>query len=274
MVEKTERNKKNTAYIGRLVRVLTCAAGVAFLAGACGSASGGTTIRDTVGSGGYAIYYVNNEETRIFSNAYEMNAEPDETLSAIDELLEGLQRVPSKLEYEAPIAGSVQLRNYYFADGLLTLDFTDDYRDVDAVREILLRAAIVRTMTQIPDVEHVTFLVDGAALTDSKGNAIGHMNADTFIYNAGNEINAYERVQLTLYFANEEGAALLPVYRTVVYNSNIAMERVVVDQLIAGPKSDKTHPVMNPQTGVNTVRVQDGTCYVDFNNAFWCSRIR
>lgn len=252
----------------RTVSVLLCAVLTAFLASACTGRTSGTVIKDTVGSGGYAIYYVNNEETRIFSNAYELAADPGNPSEAIDELIEGLKRVPDKLEYEAPIAGNVQLLEYDYTDGLLTLNFSGDYREESAVREILLRAAIVRTLTQVPGVERVAFTVAGAPLTDSKGNAIGHMNADTFIYNAGNEINAYERVQLTLYFANEEGTALLPVYRTVVYNSNITMERLIVDQLIAGPKSDKTHPVINPQTGVNTVSVQDNTCYVDFNNAF------
>ena len=235
-------------------------------ASACNEGSG--IIKDTVGSQGYAVYYVNNAETRIFSHAYELRSDPEETLTAIDELLEELQRVPDKLEYEAPIAGDVVLRNHYFADGLLTIDFTSEYREVVQVREILLRAAIVRTLTQIPAVEHVTFLIDGEPLTDNKGNVVGHMTADTFIYNAGNEINSYERIQLTLYFANEDGDGLLPVYRTVVYNSNISMERLIVDQLIVGPKSDKTYPLINPQTGVNTVSVRDGICYVDFNNAF------
>ena len=263
MDEKTENYKRNK------VRLIPALLLMMFLASACSSSgAGANTIRDTVGSEGYAIYYVNNEETRIFSNAYEMVAAPEETLKAIDELIEGLQRMPDKLEYEAPIGGDVEIRNYYFADGLLTMDFTNDYREVDPVREILLRAAIVRTLTQIPAVERVMFLVDGTPLTDLKGNDVGHMTADTFIYNAGSEINAYERVQLTLYFANEEGTGLLPVYRTVVYNSNITMERLIVDQLIAGPKSNKTFPVISPQTGVNTVSVRDNICYVDFNNAF------
>ena len=95
------------------------------------------------------------------------------------------------------------------------------------------------------------------------------MNADQFIDNAGNEINTYEKVKLTLYLADEEGDNLKAVTRTVVYNSNISMERLVVDQLIAGPsENESAFPTINPDTRVVSVNVQDGICYVNFDSAF------
>lgn len=95
------------------------------------------------------------------------------------------------------------------------------------------------------------------------------MNAEQFVDNAGNEINTYEKVKLTLYLADESGERLKPVNRTVVYNSNISMERLVVEQLVGGPKeSEKAFPVINPETKVISVNVKDGICYIDFDSAF------
>lgn len=229
---------------------------------ACGSRG------DARSEDGINVYYVNREETRIFSSPYMDELDISDVNDSVMELIDELKRVPEKLEYEAPIAGDVELLDVTLSDKLLTLNFAPGYAEVSSVREILLRAAIVRTLTQIDGVDFVTFLVNGEPLADAKGNIIGNMSADTFIYNAGNEINAYERMQLTLYFANEKGDGLIPVYRTVVYNSNIALERLVVDQLILGPQNDIANPTINPATGVLRVSVSDGICYVDLDSAF------
>ncbi len=213
------------------------------------------------------IYYLNNEKTKLLSVDYSLQSERSDTKAAVDELLKQLEVPSKKLEYEVPFSHGVDLKSYYFENHLLTLDFDGAYRDVDTVREILVRAAIVRTLTQIPGVHHVSFLVEGKPLTDAHEDIVGNMNADTFIYNAGKEINAYERIQLTLYFANEKGDALRSVYRSVVYNSNISMERLVVDQIIKGPQNNISHPTINPATQVLTVNVRDGICYVDVDEA-------
>ena len=134
--------------------------------------------------------------------------------------------------------------------------------------EILDRAAIVRTFTQLDSVEYVSFQIDGAPLTDHYGNIVGNMSADTFINNVGNEINTYEKVQLKLYFATKEGNRLSPVYRSVVYNSNISMERLAVEQIINGPNTDIVFPSISKDTKIKSVNVKDGVCYIDFDNGF------
>ncbi|MCR5747532.1 MAG: GerMN domain-containing protein, partial [Lachnospiraceae bacterium] len=133
--------------------------------------------------------------------------------------------------------------------------------------EILDRAAIVRTFTQLDEIEYVSFQVEGTPLSDHYGNVIGNMSADTFIFNVGNEINTYEKVELKLYFANEAGDKLVPVYRSVVYNSNISMERLALEQLISGPNTDICYPTIAKDCKINSISVRDGVCYIDFDAA-------
>ena len=56
--------------------------------------------------------------------------------------------------------------------------------------------------------------------------------------------------------------------RTVVYNSNISMERLVVENLVKGPESEEVFPVINSATKVQGVTVKDGICYVNLDDAF------
>ena len=151
---------------------------------------------------------------------------------------------------------------------MLTLNFAGTYSETDKTTEILDRAAMVRTLTQVPGIDYVTFTVERSPLLDGNGKIIGNMSADSFVYNAGNEINTYEKVELVLYFATDEGHKLIPVYRSVVYNSNILMQRLAIEQLLKGPNTDLARPTLNPQTKINSVSVRDGVCYVDFDEGF------
>lgn len=214
------------------------------------------------------VYYVNVGETGIISQDYELKAGKANTDEAINELLQLLKTMPDRLEYEAPISGKIDLVSYSVNDNLLTLNFNSNYNDLGRTIEILDRAAIVRTFTQLDHVDYVTFQIDGTPLTDHSGNIIGNMSSDTFIYNVGNEINTYEKVELKLYFANETGDKLVPVYRSVVYNSNISMERLAIEQIISGPNNDISSPTIANTSKINSINVKDGTCYVDFDASF------
>lgn len=215
----------------------------------------------------YRIYYVSNDETKIIEREYVSGTTDTEAL--LGELLAQLASIPEKMEYETPLATEISVIGHTLDSGLLTLDFDENYRKLYGIREILVRASIVRTMTQLPGVERVAFTVKGEQLTDKTGAAVGIMAADTFIENAGNEINAYEKVNLRLYFANETGDRLVEENRrNVVYNSNISLEKLVVEKLVEGPMVEDAYPTINPATKIISVTVQDGTCYVNLNDDF------
>ena len=215
----------------------------------------------------YKIYYVNKEETKIFSVEY--GSETRNTEALLGELLEQLGTTGERMEYIAPLAGDFALLGYTLDNGQLTLDFDEQYKKMDVIREVLVRAAIVRTLTQIPGIDYVAFTIHGEMLTNDAGVAVGTMAADTFIDNAGNEINAYEKVNLRLYFANETGDGLVEENRrNVVYSSNISLEKLVVEQLLKGPMAQGAYPTINPLTKILSVNIKDGVCYVNFNEEF------
>lgn len=221
----------------------------------------------------YKIFYVNDDNTGVLSYDYE--TESTDTDVVLQELLDQMETMPERLEYHPPLAGSFRLIAYMLSDGQLFLDFSEEYKNQEIITEILVRAAIVRTLTQVRDVQYVSFSVGGQPLTDASGNVVGVMNKDTFINNAGNEINTYEKVKLRLYLANESGDGLTEVTRTRVYNSNISVERLIVEEIIAGPAENDAgignraaYPVINPETKVVSVNIRDGICYVNLDGSF------
>ena len=223
--------------------------------------------REAQDGASYKIYYVNNEETKIVEREYVSGTTDSELLFA--EFLEQLAHISEKMEYETLLDKEISVVGHTLDNGLLTLDFDGSYHNLRGTREILVRASIVRTMTQLPGVERIAFTVMGEQLMDASGAAVGVMAADTFIENAGNEINAYEKVDLKLYFANETGDSLVEENRrNVVYNSNISLEKLVVEKLVQGPMTQGAYPTINPTTKIVSVTVKDGTCYVNLSNEF------
>lgn len=230
------------------------------LAAACGR-------RDTDKAGQTVdVYYMNKDETHIQKEEYALQS--TDTAGQIQELLEVMAKPPESNEIKAVITSGFTILGAAQDGEQLVINLDERYRELDPSVEILTRAALVRTLTQIPGISYVSMQVREEPLTDQSGNPVGVMEAAMFIDNAGDEINSYERVKLKLYFADETGTTLREINRTVVYNSNISMEKLVVEQLIDGPNSKEVYPTINPETKVNNVTVKDGTCYVNLNENF------
>lgn len=242
------------------LKVLFLSIAAVFLLASCGKPD------ESIEGDSYQIYYVNKEQTKVMSSDYITQTKG--TDNVLKELLGELAQLPEKLEYNPPLAGQFELLGYSLDNGTLTLSFDEHYREQDAIEEVLTRAAIVRTLVQIEGIDYVTMQVREEPIVDNLGNAVGAMSEDTFVDNAGNEINTYENVKLRLYFANETGDKLIETNRRGFYSSNIAMEKLVVEQLIKGPNGDGIYPTVNANTKVISVNVRDGTCYVNLDDNF------
>lgn len=216
----------------------------------------------------YQIYYVSNSETKVEMHEYVMQA--DTTIEQLQELVECLSTNPEKLEYKAPLGMGFQVLDMRLEEGNLQIDVDAAYKELPVMTEVLVRAAVVRTLTQLPDISFVMITVEGNQLYDRNGNAISWMGAEQFIDNDGNEINTYELARVKLYFAGESGVNLIAAVREKHYTTNVLMERFVVEELIAGPSGqiEGLYPSINPNTKIINVMTKDGICYVNLDENF------
>ena len=231
----------------------------------CGCSSGRKTKEDEA-HGAFRLYYVSKDADAVIPVDYDLQT-PDERKKSVREILEVLSQQPDSVDYRAPIQGYT-VRSFKLSGRTLTIDFSEDYRSQDQVREILARTAVVNTLCQIPGIEKVTFTANNKPLSDADGTLLANMSEDQFINNSGSEIRGYERIRLHLFFANQKGDRLVDTYRNVVYNSNIAPERLIVEQVLKGPNSDAVYPTLNQDTKVLSVTTRDGVCYVNLDSAF------
>ena len=233
----------------------------------------GCTTKEKSTAREYEIYYLDRSENHIMSLPYETATPKAEKDFLVKELLMQLGTQREEIEYKPTIV-DFTVKNCIIRESQVTLNLSKEYEMMDFTKEVLVRAAIVKTLTQIEGVELVRIQVEGRNLADTNGKPVGVMAADTFIDNTGEDMKKYEEVTLALYFANVTGDKLIKVNRTMRYNTNISLEKLVVEQLVSGPLGNKgkgdvlAYPTLNPEIKIISVNIKDGICYVNLNNTF------
>ncbi len=232
-------------------------------------------IREENGEGDVYLYYVTGDDSGVVPVAFDAPAieqgdlsDDDYMVKVIRSWISSLSGVPADVSLKSPIDSETGIQSIRYLSGQVTIDFKGDYLLAEPMTEVLRRAAIVKTLVQIDGVEGIAFTVEGIPITDSKQVAIGLMTDDTFVSNPGAEINAYETTKVQVYFTDETGEVLVGRTENVGYISNISMERLVVDRVIAGPLNNRAYPTVSPTLKVLNVTTKDGICYVNLDDSF------
>lgn len=236
--------------------------------------SGGETEEYT----GYYVFYPDANDSKVGYEPYSPQKKKRDDL--VEEFLQRLQSEPSDISLRRALPDHVVIDEYLFdEEGMLTLYLSSGYSNLSGVPEILRRAAIVKTLCQIRDVNGVQFYVAGQPLTDSNLNSVGYMTADTFIDNTGGETTYKQQATLNMYFSDKTGRSLREVPVDITYDATIPLEQLAIEQLINGPYSiegvDKktVRPTLPEGTQLNKITVNENTCYIDLSDDFLEKRV-
>lgn len=156
-------------------------------------------------------------------------------------------------------------------NGLATVDLSSDYYDFedapnkDAI-ELLARYSIVSTLCTLPYINRVEILIDGAPLINSAGKTVGAISINDIINGDNGEAGKAQKF-ITLYFASKNGELLVTERRrTDITDYNL--ETRVVQELVAGSKSQNTINLIAPETKVLSVETKEGICFVNLSHDF------
>lgn len=213
-----------------------------------------------------AVFYLDMEGDSLVREPYE-----EEDLSgedAVQTMIDHMMENPDSIDYKSVFPEDVEIEEWKLEDQKLDLYFGQEYLDMTDSEEVLLRAALVQSLGQIEGVNSVMFYVGQDPVRDSSGEPIGYMRPDDFIQNTGSAIHSYQKTKLKLYFADKKGSHLVEEEVNVRYNSNLSIEKVIVEQLIKGPKDTDLTPLVPADTKVIGVSVKEGICYINLSGHF------
>ena len=124
--------------------------------------------------GVYKIYYLNASMTRLAPREYHTDTKGQEELVA--ELMNEFLNVPNDVDSQVALSDKVGYLGYRQEERVLFLYFDAGYTNrvnMKNTREILCRAALAKTMTQIDGIDYISIYVADQPLLDSYGNPVG-----------------------------------------------------------------------------------------------------
>lgn len=244
--------------------ILICAAA---LSAACSGGSGIVQDAATVDTD-YKVYCI--DMTAPALRSISKNYDSQTAYELVGECLDALAQDPERRNYEPAIAAPLTVERYEFDESSrqANIYFNSAYYEMSREKEVLVRAAVVMTLTQFNTlIDYVEFFVDNTPLTDADGKAMVMMYSD-FVDSTSADIKDLNEETLTIYFASTDGTQLASEDVQVHYKKTATIESVVMERLISGPLSDTLNRTCSADTKLNSISVSGGLCTVDMNGKF------
>jgi germination protein M len=238
--------------------IVLLAAGVVFAG--CGENQGVSkpqTITETV-----KLFYgdAGNEKIVAEERSISYQQWEDKYTIILQELIKG----PENNQHRANILPETKVYGTIEQNGDLIVDFSKEFnRFAGSMAEIIGVGSVVNTLTQFEAIDKVKILVEGEELTGPSGMPRGFM--ETF----PTEVKPQEKeANVILYFSNQDATAVVGETRTITFppeTSRNEFIRLVLEELIKGPRNKNLKPVIPPEVKVLSVKIQGSTAHVDFS---------
>lgn len=216
----------------------------------------------------YKVYYVKADGSGVDGVSWSYSSGTAQAL--VEECIDVLQSQPEDDADIPAIENPAALVDFeYLTDQRqVNLYFNEAYAKLDKAKEVLSRAAIVKTLTQFDAlIDYVEIFIDRIPLTDASGNTLRMMQSD-FIDSTSADFKNLNTSTLKLFFASSDGQQLVQEDVYVHYQNTASVSKVVMESLVSGPLSAALNRTFPEDTKLNNVEVRDGVCYVDMNNRF------
>ena len=182
----------------------------------------------------------------------------------IEQGLELLLADPGDGRFASPFPAGTQLLSWKLENGLLTVDFSEQYSQLSGMDLTLADYCVVLTMTQFEGVERVQITAAGAAVPGRNKQVMSA--GDAILSNGEGEMQT-AAVQLS--FPLTDGSGLGTEYREIRTLETETLEEAVLRALCEGPTSAKmTGDCFPEEPGEVTISVEKGVCTLDLDDSW------
>ncbi len=212
----------------------------------------------------YTVYLANKDMNGL--TAEKVVVEGNSIGNKIDNIFQILKTGTEK--GKATVPKSIEYSDLNISDKKVTIRFGESYTAMNGVEEIICRSSIVKSLTELEEIESVEFYIGSAPYMNSSGKVLGAMKSSDVVLDFEDEMSAKSKITVTLYFADQESMYLIPVKKEIEVNPQEPIEKTVLELLIKGPDQKDLIPTIPSGTKIKNIYTNEGICYVDFNEDF------
>ena len=165
--------------------------------------------------------------------------------------------------YSSPLPKGTEVLHLTIENGLAVVDLSDTYASLSGMDLTLADACITLTLCQMPSVERVSVLAEGKTLPYRQRQVMAA--GDVLLSRMDDEMRT---LRVRLFFPETETGSLLYESRTLQLYEGQTKAAAVLEALLHGPEDDALTAVLPEGTGVVSIRVDEGICYVNLTKEF------
>lgn len=215
------------------------------------------------------IYFINQVDGKLVAEKIFTNPkETDTNEKKVQVAIQALQKGPQSTSLLAVIPSDITIKNVTLHDNGAKVGMTGDYESLSVQEQMILRASIVRTLTNISSINWVEFLVEDQPLLSTGGDVIGPIYRDDIILAQPDPKPPTNVQNIVLYFSDDQAQELVAENRKIQVSNNVPIERYIVEELIKGPQNKNNIPTVPPETIINDIKTKDGVCHIDLSAEF------
>ena len=209
------------------------------------------------------IYYLNQDRNDLRTKGFEFGSMKGQSLA--DTVADKLTASPDE-SHVSPLPDGVFIEKVMLENDEVKIFFNKLFEQVDDREKTLCRAAVVKSFTQIPEANYVSFYIGEELMEDESGQPYEKLTANDYLVVSVK--NADPEQILTLYYGDQEGSHLVKesVPASVAVDQNII--RIIVERLIEGPAYEEETSLISNDTTVLSVSISDDTAYINLSGAF------
>lgn len=210
------------------------------------------------------IYYRTSDDNLTASALETVTRKLSSEGDVIQQGLELLLDDPGDTRLTSPFPAGTRLLSWKLENGLLTVDFSEQYSQLSGMDLTLADYCVVLTMTQFEGVEKVQITAAGTAVP---GRNKEIMSAGDAILSNGEGDVQTAAVQLS--FPLADGSGLGTEYREIRTLESETLEEAVIRALCEGPTSSKmTGDCFPEEPGEISISVEKGVCTLSLNDSW------
>ncbi|OON93259.1 MAG: hypothetical protein ATN31_06810 [Candidatus Epulonipiscioides saccharophilum] len=211
----------------------------------------------------YYIYYFDTAKNTLSSNPVEI----DPMLSREKTVFSLIEALYQKLDANFMTKLSTIPTTLIINNGIAQIDFTELFESLSIQEQMLVRVALVYTLTDLNFISGVSMTVNQNPLSTAHSIDVGIMDRSNIILNAMNPNPSTNYQTLKLYFFDPESNKLVLEKRGVEVNKDIPIENYIIEELIKGPMSNNLLATLPSNTVINYIITKDGVCQIDLSSS-------
>ena len=167
---------------------------------------------------------------------------------------------------QSPLCKGTKVISVRIEDEIVTVDFTKEFSNQEDTRYTLAPAALAKTLCSLEFISGVDIRVEGSAALGVDGTPIGIiMESDVLDISLTTQPT---KKTVVLYFADGMGEGLSVERRDVEVAASSTVEKVVVEELIKGPKNSDNISTIPAETKILSVETKNRVCFVNLSKEF------